>query len=151
MGYREIFGDPNVFACSNCGRAIASGEKMLTVCASLETPNSDGSIEHFDDFTVSYVCQYCLSSLFNVLDVVISEANDEEGEAELNAYCIEQGITLELQCSDGISWSPSPTFTWEHIAQLLISEHLNMFGDLSEPLHKVFLKNLQLLGYSVPN
>ena len=151
MGSEEEFQDGYTFTCANCGNTVAPGERMLTLCTSLEIPICNGVVECTEDSVVSHLCSYCASLLSGGLNVVVSEADDEVGNAVLSAHCSEQGIVLDLHCSDGISWAPSPLFAWKQIAQLLIVVDSNMFGDLKEPLHQVFLRNLKLLGYAVPN
>ncbi|MFH1031211.1 MAG: hypothetical protein V1767_01370 [Chloroflexota bacterium] len=138
-------------ACHRCGNIIKPGEKMITIAASLETPRRDGSIELLEVSTVSSVCSSCASILSSELDILASEARDDAGKATLKVHCSEQGLQFILRCSDGIAWANSRLFTWNQIAQLLISADPDMFGVLDEPLHQVFPENLKLLGYYVPN
>jgi len=151
MENEELPGIKHKFACTNCGKIIEPGEKMLTLCASLETPLNDGTLECLDDYVVSQVCFDCSSILSNSLDVLISNSETENGRTTLDVHCSERGIVFDLHCSDGVSRAPSPLYTWEQIFQMYIAIDPNMFGDLSEPLHQVFPENLELLGYSIPN
>ncbi|MFC1954562.1 hypothetical protein ACFLVZ_01915 [Chloroflexota bacterium] len=136
-----------MFACTNCGNTIAPGEKMLTLVASLESPNCDGTLDLINDHPVSQLCSYCATILSNGFDAVVNEAEIEEGKTKLNVHCSEQGIVFDLHCSDGVSWSPSPLFNWELVFQLLLAVCPDLFGDVREPLHHVFLDNLEFLGY----
>jgi len=85
----------------------------------------------------------------NILVSSISDNGKEEGALEV--HCSQKGFCLTLQCPDGISKAASQLFTWKQIAQLLIAADPDMFGRLDEPLHKVFPKTLNRLGYSVPS
>jgi predicted ATPase len=78
---------------------------------------------------------------------VINELN----KATLSVHCSEQGFNFKLQCSDGKSWANSQLFTWQQIVQLLIAVNPDMFGILDEPLHQVYPKTIQSLGYNIPN
>jgi hypothetical protein len=151
MKNEKISGTRYKFACTNCGKTIEPGEKMLTLSASLETPLSDGTLECLDNSAISQVCSHCSSMLSSSLDVSISSSETENGKATLDVHCSERGVVFDLRCSDGISWAPSPLYTWEQIFQMHIAMDPNMFGDLSEPLHHVFPENLELLGYCIPN
>jgi len=151
MGDYEVPQQEFGFTCYNCGRIIPPGEKMITMSASLETPNEDGSVQVIESTAISIVCYSCSLILSKSLDVIVNELNDGDVRAELDVHCSERGFQFELHCSDGIGWALSPIFNWEQIFQMLIAADPDMFGILTEPLHQVFPKSLRLLGYCVPN
>ena len=96
MENEESSGEKHVYACTNCGDTIEVGEKMLTLCASLETPLGDGTLECLEDCVVSQVCSYCSSILSESLDVSVSKEDTENGKAELKVHCSEQGGSARL-------------------------------------------------------
>ena len=49
------------FVCFRCNRPIKPGEKMLSVCVSLETTTADGSIKGIEAYTISQLCFGCAS------------------------------------------------------------------------------------------
>ena len=124
---------------------------MLTLCASLETPNEDGSVQVIESTAISQVCSYCSSILSESLNVSVRAEETEYGITTLDVHCSERGIVFDLHCSDGVGWAPSPLLTWDQIFQMYIAMNPNMFGDLCEPLHQVFPQNLKLLGYCIPD
>jgi len=71
-------------------------------------------------------------------------------KATLAFQVSDDGFRLNLQCADGISWASSELFTWNQIAQLLISANPDLFGDINEPLHQCFPEALVSLGFNVP-
>ena len=151
MKNKNVFEQEFGFACYNCGRMIIPGERMLTMSASLETPNWDGSVDVIENSAISIVCSSCASILSSELEITVSGSNDRVGKSALNVRCSKRGFQFELHCSDGFSWAVSPIYTWQQIFQMSIAMDPNMFGDLSEPLHRVFPKNLKMMGYYIPN
>ena len=85
MRDKELSGIEYKFACTNCGNSIEPREKILTLCASLEIPNSDGTLE----CSVRTVPSFCVMGwmywLVNTatrksLPLLISKVRDQDGE-----------------------------------------------------------------------
>jgi len=164
------------FVCFRCGGIIKTGEKMVNMCVSVETPTENGSLEYIEGTAVSSLCFGCASVLLSkaivsdpklmmppAQDLVeevkeeedggeISVGDDEENEvrARLTVQSSSKGFCLVLNCRDGISKAASQFFTWRQIAQMLIAANPNMFGVLNESLHRVFSEALERFGLHVP-
>ena len=61
MGNNNSCDEKLEFVCFRCDRPIKPGEKMLSVCVSLETPITDGSIDGIEVYTISTLCFGCAS------------------------------------------------------------------------------------------
>lgn len=51
------------FVCFRCGCIIKTGEKMVNLSVSVETPTEDGGLESRDAITISSLCSGCASVL----------------------------------------------------------------------------------------
>ena len=178
MGNNEACRYEFHFECFSCGCIINTGEKMVNLFSSLETPTEDGFTKEIGGTSVSTLCFDCASVLLSqsiiseltLIEPVEDEEDDdieeidedeveeincmenaeEDSGANLTIRRSEKGFCLVLDCGDGLSRATSQLFTWRQIAQMLIAADPDMFGVLDEPLHQVFPQALQCLGYHVP-
>jgi hypothetical protein len=162
--------------CFRCGCIIKTGEKVVNLSVTVETPTQDDVLEVIEATAISTLCPSCASILLSqaiardpslmmppAQDLVeevkkdedggeISVGDDEENEvpARLTVQSSSKGLRLVLNCRDGISKAASQFFTWRQIAQMLIAADPNMFGIPNESLHRVFLEALERFGLHVP-
>jgi len=92
MGNGEVHQQEFGFACYNCGRIILPGEKMLTMSASLEMPNEDGSVQVIESTAIAIVRYSCSSILSRSLDVIVNELSAGDGKVELDVLTRKQDI-----------------------------------------------------------
>lgn len=77
-------------------------------------------------------------------------AQDESGKAELSICCSREGFYLVLRCLDGSSYAISQV-PWHDIVQAVYRSDPDMFGVLDEPVHFIFPRTMEVLGYKVPS
>jgi hypothetical protein len=53
------------FVCFRCGCVIKTGEKMVSLTVSVETPTEDGGLESIDATAISTLCSGCASVLLS--------------------------------------------------------------------------------------
>jgi len=51
------------FVCFRCGCIIRTGDKMVSLSVTVETPTEDGGIEGSESITISALCYGCASIL----------------------------------------------------------------------------------------
>ena len=59
----KITGQKYNFVCFRCGCIIKTGEKMVSLTVSVETPTEDGGLESIDATAISTLCSGCASVL----------------------------------------------------------------------------------------
>jgi|GEM_PF-3596442 len=166
--------------CFRCSRTIKKGEKMFSLCISMEKQTGPRNLEIMESGSVSTLCFNCVSVLLSKaitddeelmlpsrgeapvdFDNINAEGTEQEieqeagegqasGGARLRLRYSIEGFRLLLDCGDGASKATSQLFTWQQVVQMLISADPDMFGVLDEPLHHVFGKALSRPGYCVP-
>jgi tetratricopeptide (TPR) repeat protein len=77
------------FVCFRCGRIIKTGEKMVSLSVSVESPTQDGGLESSDASTISTLCFGCASVLLaqaitrdTGLMMPVPERAEQEGSEE---------------------------------------------------------------------
>lgn len=166
------------FVCFRCGCIIKTGEKMVNLSVTVETPTEDDTLQVAEATTVSTLCQGCAAVLLSQAitrdsslmmppphksrgeddegeeeyedEFICSEGDDDEPAGRLAIRYSRKGFLLALDCGDGVSKATSQFFSWKQIIQMLIAMDPDMFGVISEPLHRVFPRALSCLGYHVP-
>lgn len=63
MEHPKITGQKYDFVCLRCGCIIKTGEKMVSLSVSVETPTDDGGLESSDATAISTLCSGCASVL----------------------------------------------------------------------------------------
>jgi hypothetical protein len=73
------------FVCFRCGCVIRTGEKMVSLTVSVETPTEDGGLESIDATAISTLCSGCASVLLSksiVSDPKLMMPREQEPEDE---------------------------------------------------------------------
>lgn len=155
--------------CLGCASVLLT--KAIVCDSTLMMPREkepeDDEIEEIDEDEMEDEIDIgfsCFKNVDNMLETVYygtpSEKDDEVSSSEheedkprerLVIQYSSKGFRLVLNCGDGISKATSQFFTWKQIVQMLIAMDPDMFGVLNEPLHQVFPRALERLGYRVPN
>lgn len=105
----EITGQGYDFVCFRCGCIIRTGEKMVSLTVSVETPTEDGGLESIDATAISTLCSGCASVLLT--KAIVSdrklmmpreqEPQDDEIE-EIDEDETEDEIDTDFSCFENI-------------------------------------------------
>ena len=75
--------------------------------------------------------------------------SEPQGQTELHVLVTENGIHFSFHGSQ--ESATSELIPWRALAQDVIRQDPNLFGDLSEPWHDGFRRGMVELGFHVPN
>jgi Flp pilus assembly protein TadD len=87
----KITGQNYDFVCFRCGCIIKTGEKMVSLSVSVETPTEDGGLESIDATAISTLCSGCASVLLgqaitrdpSLMMPLAQHAEQEQAEEDL--------------------------------------------------------------------
>jgi tetratricopeptide (TPR) repeat protein len=105
----KITGQKYDFVCFRCGCIIKTGEKMVSLSVSVETPTEDGGLESIDATAISTLCSGCASALLSQaiardpsLMMPREQEPEDDGIEEIDEDETEDEIDTDFSCFENI-------------------------------------------------